>query len=88
MATREEAAPPQDKAMLEEERVEKELDSEELSRLCCQHLGGVPAMPGANDRKSGEVCATAEFEDGSGDASTAGKCGDIKQQADHYKCSG
>ncbi|GFQ03076.1 hypothetical protein PHJA_002451400 [Phtheirospermum japonicum] len=87
MATRKEAAPPQDRAVVEEEQVEKELDGEELSRLCSQHCGGVPATPGANNRRSGEVCATADYEDGSGDASTAGKCGNINQQADHYKCA-
>ncbi|CAA0814021.1 Unknown protein [Striga hermonthica] len=88
MATGKEQAPAQGTASVEEERVEKELDGDAQLQLCRQHCGGVPASYGADDRKPRVVCTEAEVEDGSGDASSAGKCEDIKQQADHYKCAG
>ncbi|KAG8365163.1 hypothetical protein BUALT_Bualt18G0075700 [Buddleja alternifolia] len=88
MATRKEAAQPQSqgRSVVEEERVEKELDKDAISRLCHQHCGGVPASHGVDDRKPTVECTGAEFDDGSDDASTAGKCKNINQQADHFKC--
>ncbi|KAL6553362.1 hypothetical protein OROGR_007204 [Orobanche gracilis] len=89
MATRNEAASPQDRAVVEEEQVAKELDTDALSRLCSQHCGGVPASYGVDKRKSTVVCTTpADLDDGSEDASSVGKCQDVNQQADHYKCAG
>ncbi|KAL6544560.1 hypothetical protein OROMI_023422 [Orobanche minor] len=88
MATRNEAAPPKGRAVVEEEQAEKELDTDALSRLCSQHCGGVPASYGADGRKSTVACTTpADLDDGSEDASSVGKCRNINQQADHYKCA-
>lgn len=88
MATRKEAAPPpqQGGAVVEEEQAEKELDKDAVSQLCRQHCDGVPASYGVDGRKSTVVCTTAELDDGSGETSTAGKCGSMNQQADHSKC--
>ncbi|KAL6539656.1 hypothetical protein OROHE_011427 [Orobanche hederae] len=88
MATRNEAAPPQGRAVVEEEQAEKELDTDDFSRLCSQHCSGIPASYGADERKSTVVCTTpADLEDGSEDASSVGKCRNINEQADHYKCA-
>ncbi|KAL6499966.1 hypothetical protein OROGR_027876 [Orobanche gracilis] len=86
MATRNEAAPPQGRAVVEEEQAEKELDTDDFSRLCSQHCGGIPTSYDVDERKSTMVCTTpADLDDGPEDASSAGKCRNINQQTDHYK---
>ncbi|KAL6506317.1 hypothetical protein OROGR_024498 [Orobanche gracilis] len=86
MATRNEAAPPQGRAVVEEEQAEKELDTDDFSRLCSQHCGGIPTSYDADERKSTMECTTpTDLDDGPEDASSAGKCRNINQQADHYK---
>ncbi|KAL6523746.1 hypothetical protein OROGR_017349 [Orobanche gracilis] len=65
---------------------EKELDTDDFSRLSSQHCGGIPTSYGADERKSTMVYTTpADLDDGPEDASSAGKCRNINQQADHYK---
>ncbi|KAL6498701.1 hypothetical protein OROGR_028248 [Orobanche gracilis] len=86
MATKNEAAPPQGRAVVEEEQAEKELDTDNFSRLCSQHCGGIPTSYDTDERKSTMVCTTlADLDDGPEDASSAEKCQNINQQADHYK---
>ncbi|KAL6499965.1 hypothetical protein OROGR_027875 [Orobanche gracilis] len=73
MATRNEAVPPQGRAVVEEEQAEKELDTDDFSRLCSQHCGGIPTSYGADERKSTMVCTTpADLDDGPEDASSVG----------------
>ncbi|KAL6562679.1 hypothetical protein OROGR_003686 [Orobanche gracilis] len=89
MATKKKAAPPQGRAVVEEEQAEKELDTDDFSRLCSQHCGGIPTSYGTDERKSTMVCTTpADLDDGPDDASSVGKCRNINQQADHYKYGG
>ncbi|KAL6586334.1 hypothetical protein OROMI_001322 [Orobanche minor] len=88
MATRNEAAPPRGRAVVKEEQAEKELDTDDFSRLCSQHCSGITASYDADERKSTVVCTMpADLDDRSEDASSVGKCRNINQQADHYKCA-
>lgn len=73
----------EDRTTIEEEKVEKELDAGEISRLCAEHGGGVSPNDGIGNRK-----ATADFEDhedGSGGKNE--KYSEKKQEADHYQSS-
>lgn len=72
---------PEDSATMEAERVEKELDTGEISQLCRDHCGGISATDCVGDRKATAGCQ--DLEDGSGGKND--KCSEVKQQADHYR---
>lgn len=71
-----------ERATKEEEKVEREVDVNEMSRLCAAHCQGIASTQGMNERKATEEAC--EFEDGSGQL--AEKCQSLCQQADHFRC--
>ncbi|CAN4102603.1 unnamed protein product [Withania somnifera] len=72
-----------EKTMTEEEKVERELDVDEISKLCQVHCKGIPANRGLDQRKATvKVC---EFDD-DGSGQLAEKCQSMYQQADHFRC--
>nr|GEX29601.1 hypothetical protein [Tanacetum cinerariifolium]GFB49525.1 hypothetical protein [Tanacetum cinerariifolium] len=71
----------EDRTTIEEEKVEHEMDRDEISLLCKDHARGVSASYNVRGRKATTECH--DSEDGSG--AKDDKCSEKKQQADHYK---
>ncbi|KAK2967305.1 hypothetical protein RJ640_004871 [Escallonia rubra] len=80
-ATRVDLHCPQIQPTKEEEQVEREIDLNEVSRLCNEHARGISALGCVDEHKP--TSDRNIVDDGSADVA---ECRGTGQQANHFKC--